>query len=415
MDVPLDKRAAPSMAASVEQPGAPPARPGESTQVQVALGRLARWKAFGFGLWDWMFVVFIWLTVFYAGYIVAEASQTGDWGIDFMPITAGLFVIVIGWPAVRIGEEMAVIIERLDDDGGIVLADGSSIDIARNAIIAWVRRLQLLCAVGLAIAVGAIFAGLTISSEIAAANSAWIYLLGPVMIGVGAVLGVLLGSICGYGRVLSLLEANGARFAGVITRQTRETLAGLKSIFVYGFWATVVLCHWFLAWFAFWLVLRMDWGGYYELYRIHFLAFLFISVVFFWFGGYRPIMALLGRLEEMHGGPAARAGVEQQIRQAEVDLLVVKDDPVATHELQVFLEEKRADPIASGYVTQTMVRAMAAWVGGTFLAVAITISVVIWRESGSGDPGRNVQTSNRAQMPSENRSSSNSPLQRPLK
>lgn len=322
-----------------------------------------RWRIgrfLGLGIWDWIFVLFGWLTVFYAIAIVAEAVQTGDWDIDYMPITAGIPFILVGWRAVRVSEQGAAAVARLDEDAGLVLAEGDSFDLLRMELARGVRNRRIGLAVALALLMTGVLIALVAGGQIDAVGSGWIILLGPVLVTAGAALGALVGGIWGNGRLLRVLDARGAHFAGVLTRETRRTLARMKSLFALGFWATTILCHWFIAWFGAWaLGLGRD---YVENYAGLFCVLFAVSLILFYFAGYRPIVAFLHRLEAIYGGRGAQDGVDAQLRQARQDLERLQGrDPPAEADLKAFIAEKGADPIGKGVLSVAFARGVLAW------------------------------------------------------
>ncbi|MFG1201791.1 hypothetical protein V5F29_05305 [Xanthobacter aminoxidans] len=351
-------------------PRKPPVTRDELVGLAVGVGRL---RVFGLTAWDLIFVAFGWLTLFYAVAIIAQALRTGDWEIDYMPIVAGVPFILVGWRAVRVNEQVIAAIERLDDDAGLVLAEGDSFDAVKAELGALVRRRQIVVAAGLGLLMAGVLAALVQANEIAAIGSGLIYLLGAVLIGVGAALGVLVGSLWGNGQVLDVLDRRKAHFAGVLTRETRRTLARLASVFRFGFVATTILCQWFAVWFLGWLLGL--WGTTYrELFIQPFIVLMIVSLVIFLLAGFRPFLSFLGRLNALYGGAGAAQGIRRQVEQARLDLSA-ETDPAARHDLTAFIAEKEADPIARGLLTRAFAWSVLAWnglclAGGLFVLAA---------------------------------------------
>ncbi len=346
---------------------------GEVTPFRGISPFLSRWRApLGLTLWDWLFIFFAWLTLFWF-LIVSLAGWTDqDPGFDFMPVTAGIPILFLGWQAVHIGDAVANAIRGLDDDAGLILREGASVEELREEIETGGARVAYLGAACIAVVMSLGFVGGILSGNLpwqSASDLVMTIALGAVLIGVGAVMGYLLGRLVGYGRIFSVMEKRGVRFTPVPSREFRLALSALEAIFRYSFWATVVMCHWFAAWFIAWL---LGFERYREAYQILFAVLLAISLGFYVFAAWRPARAFRNRLAAVYGGAEVQAGFESQRALATADLAKLDRDDPGAEELQAFIIDKRSDPMSSLLTSRLLLNGMLLW-----LVAMLGLAVVV--------------------------------------
>src|SRR5262249_52788515 len=108
-------------------------------------------------LFDWIFVVFALVTVWYLFGNIFEWLR-GNVG-DLMPLLAGIPIVVVGWLALRLGIRLQHAVDRLDDGAGLANASAISIQAFHrdlgNKVRIWSMALGLV--VSIIIGVGYLF------------------------------------------------------------------------------------------------------------------------------------------------------------------------------------------------------------------------------------------------------------------
>lgn len=381
-------------------PGGPDRSRGERRRGRVRSPEpLARLSWF-----DWLFVFFAWLTLFWAVFItldtldpeitpetLAPERPEPAHGFDFMPVLVGIPVVFFAWRAVGIGDAVADAVERLEDGAGLDIKGEYSVRDFYAALSRTVRNWSLgsgaVIGVGMSVGFGALLAAGLLDFGTAPLEIALTIALGGLMIGVGAVLGYLLGRLAGYGHFFGVMERHGIEFA-VTTRDSRSALGRLDGVFRYAVVVTVVLCHWFAAWFVAW-ALGYDTRDYRATYQVVFLILFFLSFGFYLSGAWRPARAFAQRLDTLAGGALGRAALERQLAEAAEDRRLL-DVPRPNRsqfneakELDGFIVEKRAQRLRSPLSNRWLLDGLALWIG-LLLAFAVASTMLRF---GQADPG----------------------------
>jgi hypothetical protein len=296
--------------------------------LQINAWRKSVIKHFGVQKWSYIFAAFVWALVWYAimnvlTIMLRTMPGFGDiapFPIDPMPIVAGLPIIIVGWRAVTLGDELRLAVQDFDDGAAFVFPAGKPgtrrvflEDLKKT--VTWYSRIVsvgifALCLVGVL--------SITATNGLNATD-----LFGTVLLIVGAPLialpiGMLLGQLVGYAQFVRIMDRNGIALAGLSTPQARTALRGLENVHAFAVVALSVLCFWFAAWWALWM---FGYGeGYEQVWRTQFLMLWIVAIGLFIAAGVWPAWSFRRRVAELTGGEEGREAINSQIKQATEDL-----------------------------------------------------------------------------------------------
>lgn len=278
------------------------------------------------GLTDWTFVLFAWLTVGYLVFIVAELLVHPKADFDFMPVAAGVFIVPIGWLAVRLRNRTVGAVDGLDDGAALSLPDEGSFPKFQSDFAREVRRWKLIVSAAVLIVIVCGFIhflyknGMFEGDNLLSSNAELFggVVLGVVMVSAAAVIGSLLGSLVGYGLLHRVMARHHIALAGLATPQAREAVQILEGVFGYAVLATSALCQWLGAWLLAWN-LGFDSNGYAEMWYGMFAILWPISFALFLVAGLFPSFPFQRRIDALYGGTEARLALDRQIADANRD------------------------------------------------------------------------------------------------
>jgi hypothetical protein len=328
---------------------------------------------------DWFFVGCAWLTAAWAFYIGNDTFGGNDAvGFDFLPVAAGLPTVLAGWRATRIKVTIDAAVDGLLNGAGLDLkGDIDAFEAAlKRRVKFWSR------ATGLAIAV--CFVGYLVwaFNKFDPAGPGFVVLLFAVCIGIGFQIGRMLGSMLGYGQILSVMRDAGVAIGSIDTEQARRAIGRIEEILNYFFWLTTAMCHWFAIWFVAWF-LGFDDDRYYRAYYSWlFIALWAVSFALYLFSARAPILAFRARLTDLHGGTEGEAARRRQLAEAQEDLKRLSDSDDSDRraeriELQAVVDELKKRNAPPRLPRPWLVNVLAVWiallfavsVGGTILNI----------------------------------------------
>lgn len=288
---------------------------------------------------DWIFVLFAWITLYYFAYNTLETVRDGaSFDFDFMPLTAGVLIVPFGWWAVRLRARALEAIEGLDNGAALSLRDETVLPRFLANLARTVRFGQWAVGIGVLVCIvvglivvlprlyGASTAGTTDPKSAQSGPTLdvpWVEagLLVAVMLLVAIVIGSILGSLVGYGWLPRVMRRHGISLAGLSTREARDAWRILERLFGFSMMATTALCLWLAAWLLLWS-LGIDVYGYSAWFETFAVLWL-IGCILFVMAGLLPARAFQRRLDELHGGAAARRALDRQIAQASRDRIEI--------------------------------------------------------------------------------------------
>lgn len=276
------------------------------------------------GMLDWIFVFLGCLTLWYFVFILLELrNEHSALGFDFMPVTAGLALVPLGWRAARVSDQVGLAITGLNNGAAFSTPDQDSLEEFLADLHRWVRRWRWGTGTGIALvmAVGFVYAAANDVpiEELSAMMLGLVGLLALVMLATGGLVGSLLGALVGYGQLHRVLARHGIKLAGVSTAEARTAIRGLESVSGYAVLATTVLCQWMAAWFLMWH-LGFDPNQYSELWYGLYLVLWLISFSLYVVAALWPSLSLQRRLDELYESADARHALDQQMLEAQRDL-----------------------------------------------------------------------------------------------
>lgn len=280
--------------------------------------------------WAYVFAAFVWALVWYAVMNVLTVAleripglgEVAPFPVDVMPLIAGVPIIIVGWRAVALGSRLEEAIGNFDDGAAFVFPAGQAgamkkfmSDLRRT--ISWYSK--LVSAVIFLISL----TGVILLTSINDLDSAHLFISFLLIVGVPAIalpIGTLLGRLLGYGQFVRIMGRNGIALAGLSTPQARAALRELESVHAFAIIALSVLCFWFAGW---WISWGLGYGLEYEsMWRTQFLVLSLVSISLFITAGIWPAWSFRRRVAELSGGTAGRHAREEQIRQANADLVL---------------------------------------------------------------------------------------------
>jgi hypothetical protein len=273
------------------------------------------------------FVAAGWLTLTYFIFIVMDQFRnrwTGDF--DFMPITAGIPCVWLGWRAVRLDRDVRSAVAGLEAGAGLVVLDEGAInefESELNSAVSWWG-----CAVGVLIALimAAIFY-LIIKSGLRRSEVDWQNLvLAPVMIGAGVLMGSLLGRLAAFGQLFRIMRKHRIQFAGLSTPAARDAIRRLESVFQSAMLFTNILCLWFAAW---WVAWHVGYREYEYEWKWPFLTLWGVSYVLYLATTLWPALAFRRGLDRLYGGYDIQHAFELAVADAKEDLAELERVPQA--------------------------------------------------------------------------------------
>lgn len=281
---------------------------------------------------DWVFTALTCLAVLWAFNILFEISA--GLTADYLPLAAGIPILALGWRTSQVGDKVKAAIEGLGAGAG--LSEGGNIAAFRTDLQRLVRVWSFRAAAGLGIIVTSFLSWAVWDGRLdngTTQNTLVLLTSG----GVSILVGVLLGRLLGYARLLDVMADHSVAIASVETPQARSALRAIESVYIHSLISTAAMCVWFVPWYAAW-AFGIDTNGYRELYQLPFLALWAVSLFFFVFAGRRSSLAFRARLDALQGGEASRATHVAQAKQADADLTAAKGK--AEFNREFFLEAR---------------------------------------------------------------------------
>ncbi|MER9924454.1 hypothetical protein NKJ84_16110 [Mesorhizobium sp. M0048] len=277
---------------------------------------------------DWFFVFCAWLTAAWAFYICIDTFGGNEaLGFDFLPVVAGMSVVVAGWRTAAVHRTVDATLDGLLKGAGLDV--GSDMAVFRAALDRRVRRWSLATGTAIAACFGVYLAWA--SSRFDTAGLGFSILLFAVCLGTGFQIGRMLGWWLGYGQMLTVMRETGIAIGSIDTTQARSALARLEGLLFYIFWLTAGMCHWFVPWFVFWFLGFDDGRDYRTYYSWLFIPLWIVSYGLYLFAARSPILAFRARLSELQGGPDGLAGRERQLKDAREDLARLTSGGAGAH------------------------------------------------------------------------------------
>lgn len=240
--------------------------------------------------------------------------------VDFMPLIAGVPIIIVGWRAVALGNRLETAIDNFDDGAAFVFPAGQAgakktfLNDLKKAI-SWYSKLVSAAVFLISLT------GVILLTSINGVDHVDLFITFLLIVGVPAIalpIGTLLGRLLGYGQFVRIMDRNGIELAGLSTPQAREALRELESVHVFAIIALTVLCFWFSGW---WITWGLGYAlGYENMWRTQFLVLWIVSIGLFVAAGIWPAWSFRRRVAELAGGTEGRLARQEQIRQAKTDL-----------------------------------------------------------------------------------------------
>jgi hypothetical protein len=294
------------------------ARPAERTTTspeakkQDPLRRLTRY--------DWIFLFLAWLTGWYLVLITNEAfAANSNLGFDFLPVVAGVPVVILGWRAVRLREQVDEAVAALDEGAGLVITEENSfatfmLDL-KKTIRWWGLALALIVDIVMVAGLAYVVVAGFVDVDQGPVMLVLTVLLVAVMVGVGFLIGQLLGHLIGFGQLNSVMLRHGISIAGLSTVGARSAMRSLEGVFRFSVLTSMVMCGWFVVWWVTWHV-GLDPHKYRKAYSGLFLAFWAVSFGVFLFAGRRPALGFQRMIDELYGGADRRRSIDRQLKAA---------------------------------------------------------------------------------------------------
>lgn len=271
--------------------------------------------------WSYIFAAFVWALVWYAVMdVLVYLEPASPFPFDFMPLLAGVPIIIFGWRAVAIGDQLGLVIRGFDDGAAFVFPAGRA-----GAIDGFLSDLKKTIGFYSKLVSAAIFiislVGVVLLTSRDGADGVDKFTTPLLVIGVPLIslpVGALLGQLVGYAQFNRIMDRHEIALGGLSTQQARAALHGLESVHVIAVVALSVLCFWFAGW---WVAWELGYGVDYERpWRMQFLVLWIVSIVLFVAAGILPARSFRLRVAELGGGVEGRKAREMQIQQAKADL-----------------------------------------------------------------------------------------------
>jgi len=293
---------------------------------------------------DWVFVCFAATVILWTVYITIGELTESDFDFDFLPVAAGVPIVLMGWRLLRVKEQVDEVVRGLSGGAGLDLIG----DIERFE--SELGRRARLWSLGSGAAIAFVFAGF-----LAWAVTTGLYrvegtvgdiflfvLLLTVCVVAGFIIGGLLGRLLGCGQILMVMRDTGITIGRIDTPQARSAIDRMEDVLRYAFIATVAMCHWFALWFGFWFL-----GGrnYRATYWVLFILLWAVSYGFYLFAARAPTIAFQLRLDEIRGGPDAQQARQRQLDEARDDLARLRQINRERH----FEEEQELEAIVKEF------------------------------------------------------------------
>ncbi|KQT58250.1 hypothetical protein ASG52_22650 [Methylobacterium sp. Leaf456] len=338
-------------------------------------GRLA-----GFGAMDWVFVFLAWLTLWYLALnILDHLAPVPQRPFDVLPVLAGIPVVILGWKAVRLREDLDETVDRLDDGAGLV-SSGDTAILAFSTAFRTSLDLSARVAGGTVAAimiVGFVYAIMT-SLLPDTMNTAWwilFILLGFVMVSVGFIVGQLLGRFVGFGFLNRVMERHQVTFASLSTPGAQRAVRSMERLLTYALLTTMTLCHWFALCFAMWtLGYLQDYDNWETLYFVLWMISISLYLGAAWFPG----LKFSQRLDRLYGDQTVRAALDSQLveAKAELDQLRKASDGSRRSDYEIaeltrFIASLSASRFRSFWLKPVLLHGFLAWNIVLFLGLAV--------------------------------------------
>ncbi|TPK87362.1 hypothetical protein [Mesorhizobium sp. B2-4-17] len=341
-------------------------------------------------LGDWVFVGFGWLTIAWAVFITVDKLSGNEFvGFDYLPVAAGVPIIVAGWPALRTKSRIETAVDGLSGGAGLDLnGDIAAFELALH------RRVRLWSVVSGA-AIALCFGGFLFWSNVNKPfdNLYLFALLLIVCVGVGFVIGMLLGRLLGYGQILIVMRETGIAIGRIDTEQARTAISQMENVLRFAFFVTVGMCHWFALWFAVWTVGLWipgigDGRGYQIDYWVLFIALWVVSFGFYLFAARGPMLAFQARLDALQGGLGGQGARQRQLAEAQDDLRRLKTEQRSDsfdeeQELAALVREFDERRAPTRLPSRWVLDLLAVWI-----AVLLTGSIVLSLRGDFNEPQR---------------------------
>ncbi|RWP51079.1 hypothetical protein [Mesorhizobium sp.] len=309
---------------------------------------------------DWFFVFLTWLAIAWAIFITIDTvSGNGLVGFDFLPVAAGVPIIIAGWLALRAKARIEIAVDGLRGGAGLDLE--GDIAVFESGFAGRMRFWSL--ASGSAIALCFFIYLFWIYME-RRYDSLFLFILQLVVcVGVGFWIGVLLGRLLAYGQILSIMRDTGIAIGRIDTEQARTAIRQMENINRFAFLVTVMMCHWFAFWLWFWAFGGLVYRGY----AVLFIALWVVSFGFYLFAARAPILAFKARLGELQGGAEGQEALDRQLAEAEDDLRKFRAAAIGVpsddeRELEALVKEFRARRMPSVLPGRWVLDLLAIWI-----------------------------------------------------
>jgi hypothetical protein len=344
---------------------------------------------------DWLFVGFVWFVIFWAVFITFDNfAPNSTIGFDYLPVAAGIPVVLVGWRALRVKVRVDEAVRELS--GGAGLDVTGDIERFRAELGRRVRLWSLGSGAAITLAFATYFAWAITTGLLEVGTTATEISLFALMVIVclsaGFVVGFLLGRLLGYGKVLSVMRDTGVAIARIETPQARSAIRRMEDVLRYAFIATIVMCHWFSIWFGFWLLGFDDGRDYRANFWVLFIMLWTVSFGFYLFAARGPTVAFQRRLEEIRGGPEAQQARERQLDEARDDLKRLQTAQMderhrraEEHELQAFIQEFEARGALSHLPRRWILDLLGVWIA-VLLVSSFALSIWNGIRAGGGSP-----------------------------
>ncbi|TIM05509.1 hypothetical protein [Mesorhizobium sp.] len=310
-------------------------------------------------LTDWFFVFCGWLTAAWAFYICIDTfSGTKATGFDFLPVAAGVPTVLGGWRAAKMHSMITAALEGLLKGAGLDLSG----DMA--AFEAALKRRVKLWSLATGTAIAGCFGAYLGWALYKFGTAGLFFLLAVVCVAIGFQIGRMLGSLLGYGQILTVMRDTGIAIGSIDTEQARRAIARIEELLSYTFWLTAGMCHWFALWFVFWF---LGFDDYRAAHSGLFIAFWMVSYALYLFAARSPILAFRARLSELQGGPEGQAARQRQLAEAREDLARLSLTADGSrhserHELEILVHEFEARNAPPQLPRRWHLNVLAAWI-----------------------------------------------------
>ena len=244
-----------------------------------------------------------------------------------MPIVAGIPVILVGWQAVPLYQQVSNALAALDDGAAFIMDDGAMRPFLAGMRATVGRWSQSVAAV-VVVAMLGINAALILLNPSDGADFGFDMLRTVVMAGVGYPVGLLLGRFAGFAQLFPVMEKNGIKLAGLSTPAAQKAMRSLEGVFRFAVLSTAVLCHWFLAWLLMWS-LGCDPRDYRSQWLVPFMLLWGISFALYVGAAWLPTLAFQRRLDALYGSSEERRALDVSLEEAEAELKLLNGSPDA--------------------------------------------------------------------------------------